>query len=111
MKADGLLPLAAHRYYAEAEKALMQMDGMILGSQRIHCNWAKDKHETLSLSHGAVHRVTPFGSLLVLVTKPQCLNAVSWLDMVLNICGVLPVGGSRKRGCLHRQPRSGSDTC
>lgn len=60
MKADGLLPLAAHRYYAEAEKALMQMDGMILGSQRIHCNWAKDKHETLSLSHGAVHRVTPF---------------------------------------------------
>ncbi len=46
------------RSRADAEKALAQMSGAVLGSRRIRCGWAQHKQETSSASYAAVDRVS-----------------------------------------------------
>lgn len=46
------------RSRADAEKALAQMSGVVLGSRRIRCGWAQHKQETSSASYAAVDRVS-----------------------------------------------------
>lgn len=45
------------RSRADAEKALAQMSGAMLGSRRIRCGWAQHKQETSSASYAAIDRV------------------------------------------------------
>ena len=52
-----VLLLVICRARADAEKALAQMSGAMLGSRRIRCGWAQHKQETSSASYVAVDRV------------------------------------------------------
>lgn len=46
-----------HRTRGDAEKALSQMSGTMLGSRRIRCGWAQHKQENSQASFAAVDRV------------------------------------------------------
>ena len=51
------MSLPAHRRFREAERAITQMDGVMLGSKKVQCSWAKDSQGTSSTSYAAVHKV------------------------------------------------------
>ena len=66
MHADGVL-VGDRRARADAEKALAQMSGAMLGSRRIRCGWAQHKQETSSASYVAVDRVCTSLSLSLII--------------------------------------------
>lgn len=54
-----LVHMWARRTRADAEKALSQMSGTMLGSRRIRCGWAQHKQENSQANYAAVDRVLP----------------------------------------------------
>ena len=54
------------RSRADAEKASVQMSGMVLGSRRMHCVWLQQKQETTLASYAAVDRVSGLPHSLLL---------------------------------------------
>ena len=50
--------LTMYRCQADAQKALDQMNGTVLGSRRIYCAWACHKQETPSARNAAVDQVS-----------------------------------------------------
>ncbi|KAK9904873.1 hypothetical protein WJX75_004369 [Coccomyxa subellipsoidea] len=75
----------------DAEKALSQMSGTMLGSRRIRCGWAQHKQENSQASFAAVDRADPenanvyVGNLAPDVTDAELQTAVSQFGTVLDV--------------------------
>ncbi|CAK0783496.1 hypothetical protein CVIRNUC_006695 [Coccomyxa viridis] len=81
----------AFKARADAEKALAQMSGAMLGSRRIRCGWAQHKQETSSASYVAVDRADPenanvyIGNLAAEVTDLELRQHVGQFGIVLDV--------------------------